>query len=94
MTDPISAVPKTVAIYSCGEVIGDGLYKLAFVEECRRRFPGAKITWIAGLGSTAYAGALKPLVTGWLDEVIENPGIGQLASSWIRDRRWGGGVSI
>lgn len=69
--------PKTVAIYSCGEVIGDGLHKLAFVEECRRRFPDAAITWIAGLGPSAYAGVLKSLVANWLDEVIENPGIGR-----------------
>ncbi|NQW11047.1 MAG: glycosyltransferase family 9 protein [Alphaproteobacteria bacterium] len=74
-----SVAPKTVAIYSCGEVIGDGLYKLAFVEECRRRFPQARITWIAGLGPTTYAGVLKPFVANWLDEVIENPGIGRLS---------------
>lgn len=77
MVDHTMRSPETVAIYSCGEVIGDGLYKLAFVEECRRRFPDAKITWIAGLGPSAYAGVLKPLVAYWLDEVIENPGIGR-----------------
>lgn len=75
--------PKTVAIYSCGEVVGDGLYKIAFLQDLRRRFPDAKITWIAGLGPTTYAGSLAPLVAGLLDEVVENSGIGafrQLAS--------------
>jgi ADP-heptose:LPS heptosyltransferase len=46
-------MPDTVAIYSCGEVIGDGLFKLSFLQECRRRFPHARISWIAGLSNSS-----------------------------------------
>ena len=74
MTQPLN--PRRVAIHSCGEVIGDGLYKLSFVQECRRRFPDAHISWIAGLGTSVFASALAPMVKGLIDEVIENAGIG------------------
>lgn len=68
--------PRTVAVYSCGEVIGDGLHKIAFAQECRRRFPDARVTWIAGLGTSVYASHLAPMVDGLIDEVVENAGIG------------------
>lgn len=67
---------ETIAIHSCGEVIGDGLFKLSFLQECRRRFPDAHISWIAGLGGSVFADALAPMVEGLIDEVVENAGIG------------------
>ena len=67
---------QDIAIHSCGEVIGDGLFKLAFLQECRRRFPDARITWVAGLSTSVFAGVLAPMVQGLIDEVIENAGIG------------------
>jgi ADP-heptose:LPS heptosyltransferase len=67
---------ETIAIHSCGEVIGDGLFKLSFVQECRRRFPDAHICWIAGLSTSVFAGPLAPMVDGLIDEVVENAGIG------------------
>jgi len=69
-------MPDTVAIYSCGEVIGDGLFKLSFLQECRRRFPHARISWIAGLSNSVFAGSLASMVEGLIDEVVENAGIG------------------
>lgn len=68
--------PKTVLVYSCGETIGDGLFKLPFVRSVRRRFPEARITWLAGLGPSMYASLLAPAVAGLLDEVIEKADIG------------------
>jgi ADP-heptose:LPS heptosyltransferase len=67
---------QTIAIHSCGEVIGDGLFKLSFLQECRGRFPRAHITWIAGLSTSVFAGSLAPMVEGLIDEVIETAGIG------------------
>jgi hypothetical protein len=64
--------PETVLIYSCGETIGDGLFKLPFLVDLRARFPDAKITWLAGLGPSMYAKALAPVVIDLLDEVIED----------------------
>lgn len=73
---PTHPVFNSVAIHSCGEVIGDGLFKLSFLQECRRRFPDARITWVAGLSTSVFAGVLAPMVEGLIDEVIEDAGIG------------------
>jgi ADP-heptose:LPS heptosyltransferase len=61
---------QTVLIYSMGEVIGDGLIKLSFIAGLRAAFPEARITWCAAKGETVYAGPLKAVVAGYVDEVI------------------------
>jgi len=61
---------QTVLIYSMGEVIGDGLIKLPFIAGLRAAFPEARITWCAAKGETVYAGPLKAVVAGYVDEVI------------------------
>jgi len=73
---PTHPVFNSVAIHSCGEVIGDGLFKLSFLQECRRRFPDARIAWVAGLSTSVFASVLAPMVEGLVDEVIEDAGIG------------------
>ncbi len=78
--------PKSILIYSCEEVIGDGILKLSFAQQLRLRFPDAKITWVAGTGKTVYASILKPVANKFIDEVIEEAGIGdktlQLLTKW------------
>ena len=54
-----------------GEVIGDGLIKLPFIASLKDAFPDASIHWCAAKGSTVYTGALKPIVEGLIDEVID-----------------------
>lgn len=61
---------QTVLIYSMGEVIGDGLIKLPFIAGLRAAFPKARISWCAAKGETVYAGPLKSVVAGYVDEVI------------------------
>jgi ADP-heptose:LPS heptosyltransferase len=61
---------QTVLIYSMGEVIGDGLIKLPFIAGLRAAFPDARISWCAAKGDTVYAGPLKAVVAGYVDEVI------------------------
>ena len=61
---------QTILIYSMGEVIGDGLIKLPFIAGLRVAFPDARITWCAGKGETVYAGPLKAVVEGYIDEII------------------------
>ena len=61
---------QTVLIYSMGEVIGDGLIKLPFIAGLRAAFPQARITWCAAKGQTVYAGPLKGVVAGYVDEVL------------------------
>jgi hypothetical protein len=64
--------PRSVLIYSMGEVIGDGLIKLPFIASLREAFPGASIHWCAAKGSTVYSTSLKPIVAGLIDEVIDS----------------------
>ena len=77
----------SVLVYSAGETIGDGLFKIPFLRALRRRFPDARITWLAGIGPSTYAGALRDAVAGLLDEVIDRAGVGTTARHlvpWIR----------
>jgi ADP-heptose:LPS heptosyltransferase len=74
---------RTILIYSMGEVIGDGLIKLPFVGALRRAFPGAHIAWAAAKGETVYAGPLKAVVEGVIDEVITTGANGAGAFDWL-----------
>jgi ADP-heptose:LPS heptosyltransferase len=65
-----AAGQRTVMIYTMGEVIGDGVIKLAFAAAVREAFPDAWIVWCAAKGSTVYTGPLKTAVAGLIDEVL------------------------
>lgn len=73
----------SVLVYSMGEVIGDGLIKLPFVAGLRAAFPEAKISWCAAKGSTVYAGPLKAVIEGLIDEVITDGVTGADALDWL-----------
>jgi len=73
----------SVLVYSMGEVIGDGLIKLPFLAGLRAAFPDAKISWCAAKGSTVYAGPLKAVVDGLIDEVITEGPTGAGALDWL-----------
>jgi ADP-heptose:LPS heptosyltransferase len=78
---------QTVLIYSMGEVIGDGLIKLPFIAGLRAAFPEARISWCAAKGETVYAGPLKSVVAGYVDEVILGGANGAAALDslpWVR----------
>jgi len=78
---------QTILIYSMGEVIGDGLIKLPFIAGLRAAFPGARITWCAAKGDTVYAGPLKAVVAGYIDEILTDgpTGAGVLdALPWVK----------
>lgn len=61
---------QTILIYSMGEILGDSLIKLPFIAGLRETFPRARITWCAAKGGTMYAGPLKPVVAGYIDEIL------------------------
>ncbi|HEX9808757.1 MAG TPA: glycosyltransferase family 9 protein [Alphaproteobacteria bacterium] len=80
MPDARSAPPpdfQSVLVYTYEDTVGDGLAKLPFLRALRGRFPAARVTWCAGVGPSAYAGPLAPLVPGLMDEVMERAGIGR-----------------
>lgn len=76
---------KSVLVYVGLDLVGDGVMKLPFLSALRRLYPEARITWLAGQGRTVYAGVLAPLLTGLVDEVMEEAGIG--VSGWEVLRR-------
>ena len=76
--------PSTILVYVGRDLMGDGLIKLPFVRALRGAFPAARITWLAGTGKTVYAGPLRPLVAGLIDEIIEDAGIGRTVTELLR----------
>ena len=77
--------PWRIGVYTGGEVIGDGLWKLPFIRVLRAAFPKAHITWIAR-SHTVYAKSLAPVVDGLLDEVLDDSGVARKASALIKPR--------
>ncbi len=53
------------------------MMKLPFLRALRHAYPAARITWLAGIGRSVYAGPLAGLVAPLLDEVIEHAGVGR-----------------
>lgn len=76
MTSRPEPRPQSVLVYTYADVVGDGFVKLPFLADLRARFPDAHITWCSGVHPTVYAGVLKPLADGYLDEVISAAGLG------------------
>jgi ADP-heptose:LPS heptosyltransferase len=70
-------------IYTMGEVIGDGVIKLAYAAAVREAFPDAWIVWCAGKGSTVYTGPLKSVVVGLIDEVLMTGRMGARVSDHL-----------
>lgn len=67
---------RRIAVYSGGEIIGDGVYKLPFLRALRSAFPDAVIDWVCP-GATVYADRIAPLTVGLLDHVHADVPVGQ-----------------
>lgn len=70
---------REVLVYAGLDLVGDGLMKLPFLRALRAAYPAARITWLAGKGPSAFAGALAPLAGGLLDDVVDDAGVGRRA---------------
>ncbi len=79
----MSEQTASILVYVGLDRFGDGLMKLPFCRALRSTWPDAHITWLAGKGETVYAGRLKDLIAGLIDEVIENAGIGLAAAELL-----------
>jgi len=78
---------QTILIYSMGEILGDSLIKLPFIAGLREAFPQARITWCAAKGGTMYAGPLKRVVAGYIDEILTEGPTGAKpldALAWVK----------
>jgi ADP-heptose:LPS heptosyltransferase len=71
-------------VYVGLDAVGDGLIKLPFVRALKTAFPAARVTWLAGKGHTVYADTLAPVVSGLIDEVIDEAGIGSRVGELLR----------
>jgi ADP-heptose:LPS heptosyltransferase len=84
--------PASILVYVGLDRFGDGLMKLPFVRALRSTWPDAHVTWLAGKGATVYGDRLRDLVSGLIDEVIEDARIGVSAREMFRrplpDRRF------
>lgn len=67
--------PKLL-IYVHGDRLGDALLKLPAIATIREQFPDHHVTWLAGGNKSIFCGSLKPLISGMVDEVLENAQIG------------------
>lgn len=72
----MGADPASILVYVGLDAVGDGLMKLPFLRALRTAWPHARITWMAGKGHTVYAGSLAPLVSGLVDEVLDEADVG------------------
>lgn len=84
--------PETIIVYVGGDLIGDALMKLPFVRALKGAWPDAHVTWLAGVHKTAFAHELAPLVSGLIDEIIEEAGFetakGKILSRPLAGRRF------
>ena len=62
---------KKILVYTNGELLGDGLYKLDFINNLRSNFPKAKIFWLCGGEKTVYSKLLEPLSKNLIHKVID-----------------------
>lgn len=83
--------PKSVLVYSVEDISGDGLIKLPFLGGLRDAYPDAHIAWCAATGNSVYAGWLKPVVEGLIDEMILDGRPGLEPLDWIAPGRPLGG---
>jgi ADP-heptose:LPS heptosyltransferase len=67
----------SVLVYSGGDLAGDGLMKIPFLRALRRAYPEACITWLSGKGPTVYAGQLREITAGLIDEVVDTERFGR-----------------
>lgn len=63
---------KNILVFSNGEKIGDGIIKLPFLHEIKKRLPDYNLIWLTNLGSTVYNKELKNIADQYIDEIIEN----------------------
>ena len=62
---------KSILVFSNGEKIGDGLIKLPFLYEIKRRLPDTKIYWMTNEGTTVYSDRLKNIASQYIDKIFE-----------------------
>jgi ADP-heptose:LPS heptosyltransferase len=62
----------SIAVYTDGEVLGDGVIKLQFAGALKQAFPQARLTWICS-GKTVYESILSELAAPLIDDIVHVP---------------------
>lgn len=75
-----------IAVFSGGDAIGDGLFKIPFIRNLRATFPQAEILWITSR-KTFYTSVLKELVAPSLDAVIAETELGTSLKELLLPKR-------
>ena len=61
---------KKILVFSNGEKIGDGLIKIPFLSEIKKRLPNTKLYWLTNDNKTVYSDRLKNIASEYIDEII------------------------
>lgn len=68
---------RSILIHVTGDRLGDALLKLPVLRAFRQAHPDTWISWVTGKRPSIFAGRLKVLVDGLIDEIHEATGLGQ-----------------
>ena len=62
---------KKILIFSNMDQIGDGIIKLPFIHEIKKRFPEHCLIWATNTGNTVYKSSLKHISNEYIDQIYE-----------------------
>ncbi len=69
--------PRSILVYSMGEILGDGVWKLPLLAGLRAAAPQARLVWAAAHAQgSVYAGPLRRLAAPLIDRLLRGPGLG------------------
>lgn len=81
----MTGAPASILVYSMGEILGDGIWKLPLLAGLRAAAPQARLVWAAAHPQgTVYSGPLKRLAAPLLDAIVTGPGAGAHARDLFR----------
>ncbi len=86
MASTAGSGPRTVAVISTKESLGDGFFKLPVARAVRRAFPDRRVVWVVS-DSTPYADVLARFVAGVIDELVPHARIERPSGDAVRHLR-------
>ena len=78
---------KSLLIFSHGDLIGDGMMKLPFINALHDAFPEVEVTWFSGRHPTIFATALAPVVDGKIHYIVNHSKLGDCLTD-VLCKKW------